>query len=387
MIDLRIKDKKDCTACHACLNVCPQACISMEVDIEGFSYPKVNYDKCIECGFCLNACPIINKSIVYNNPKAYACINKDDKVRLKSSSGGIFSLISEEVLNTGGLVFGVVFDERFRAVHSFTDNKEGLEDMRGSKYLQSKIGDTYKLVKKFLKENRNVLFTGTPCQIAGLKSYLSKDYDNLLCLDNICHGVPSPKVWSKYIAYREGLVQAKLKSMNFRNKDKGWKQYLLTFLFDNGLVYSEAVANDLYMRAFISNLSLRPSCYDCAFKSLHRHSDITLADFWGVQNILPDMDDDKGTSLIFVNSDKGRDMFRQIADKVSYSEVDIEEAISYNPSAIESPPYNPNREKFFNELDYLSFDTLLNKYGRLKIFIRLKRRIFHIIKRIFVKFC
>ena len=310
-----------------------------------------------------------------NNPKAYACNNKDEAVRLESSSGGIFTLVAEQIIDCDGVVFGVGFDEDFKVVHSYIERKEELNKFRGSKYVQSKVGDTYERAKDFLEQGREVLFTGTPCQIGGLKSYLGKEYDNLFTMDNICHGVPSPKVWDKYIAYRSAEAGSAPRRIAFRLKDEGWKLFSVSFLFNNDTEYRETLRKDLYMRTFLKDVCLRHSCYACEFKTLNRESDITLADFWGIQNILPEMDDDKGTSLIFVNSDKGKTMLEKINNDIVYEEVDIDKAVSYNSAAIKSVPMNLNRDSFFQELDQLEFDKLVNKYCTDKFHIRAKRRI------------
>lgn len=375
MIELEIKDKKDCMGCYACSNICPQRCISLESDSEGFWYPKVDYQKCIKCGLCVKVCPIVNKIAVDNKPKAYACMNKDEAVRLKSSSGGIFTLTAEQVIDNGGVVFGAGFDEMFAVLHSYVETKEELERLRGSKYLQSKIGDTYKDAKKFLKQGREVLFSGTPCQISGLKSYLGDPYEDLICIDIVCHGVPSPIVWQKYLFYRENLSKSSTQEITFRNKNRGWKRFSLSFLFKNNVEYIETLDKDLYMRVFLKDVCLRPSCYDCGFKTLNRESDITLADFWGIENILPEMDDDKGTSLIFVNSEKGQLMLDKIKDDILYKEVNIDKAVSYNSAAIKSVATNPNRDSFFEELDQLEFDKLVKKYCTDKIQVRVKRNV------------
>lgn len=385
MIDLEIENKEDCMGCHACSNICPKSCISMDNDEEGFWYPDVDYNECIKCGKCIKVCPIINKTKVKNNPKAYACINNDENIRLKSSSGGMFSLVAEQVLDGGGVVFGAGFDDEFRVVHSYIENMKDIGQFRGSKYVQSKIGDTYSQVKGFFKQGRNVLFTGTPCQISGLKSYLGKSYDNLFCMDIVCHGVPSPKVWDKYVDFREKEAGSSPRRISFRLKNEGWKRYSVSFLFKNDTEYRKNLREDLYMKAFLKDVCLRPSCYACEFKSLHRQSDITLADFWGIQNVLPDMDDDKGTSLIFVNSDRGQEMLEQIKDKITYEEVDINQAVIYNLAAVKSVEYNPKREDFFRELDSLKFDELVKKYCTDGLLVRVKRKVVAVGKAILMK--
>ncbi len=371
---INITEKHNCTGCHACANICPQQCIVMESDSEGFLYPKVDLKSCVDCGICEKACPVLHKEAIENDPQAYACYNRDVLVRSESSSGGIFTLLAEQIISAGGVVFGVGLDKDLSAFHSYAETKEQLSDFRGSKYIQSKIGETYKKAKDFLKQDRRVLFTGTPCQIAGLKSYLQQDYDNLFCIDIICHGVPSPKVWHKYVSYHENRVGAKAQSANFRHKNKGWKRFSMSLLFSNGTQHIETLDKDLFMQAFLKDTCLRPSCHKCNFKSLHRQSDITLADFWGVQNVLPELDDDRGTSLLLINSAKGKAMFDRIEDSISFEKVDINKAVSYNPAVIKSAGQNPKREKFFDEVDILSFDKLVNKYCSDSIAVKTKMK-------------
>lgn len=370
-----IKEKNKCTGCHVCSSICPQNCIIMVSDSEGFWYPEVRIESCTDCGKCESVCPILNKQKVANDPQAFACINKDESIRMKSSSGGIFTIIAEQMIDNNGFVFGAGFDEKFSVSHCSIETKSELEKLRSSKYVQSKIGDTYKQAKDLLQLGRQVLFTGTPCQIGGLRSYLGQTYDNLFCIDIICHGVPSPKVWNKYITYQENHVGAHTQRIAFRRKDEGWKRFSVSFLFDNNTEYRQIYEKDLYMQAFMSNVCLRPSCYACNFKTVHRESDITLGDFWGIQNLLPELDDDKGTSLVFVNSTRGEAMFDRLRDKILYQAVDINQAVLYNSAAIKSVEQNPNRKKFLYEVDYLPFDKLVKKYCHKSIFARLKRKI------------
>lgn len=373
---IKINQKQDCSGCHACANACPVSCIAMIEDKEGFLYPKVDKAKCINCGICEKVCPIINKKERVNDTTAYACINKDDNIRFESSSGGMFTLFAESVINDGGVVFGSEFDDEFNLVHSYTDTIGGLAKFRGSKYLQSKIGDTYKQTKKFLERGIKVLFSGTPCQISGLLSYLGRGYNNLICIDIICHGVPSPKVFKMYRTELEEKHDATTNKITFRHKDCGWKLFSILLSFNNHTEYRKDFAQDLFMRGFLKNLYLRPSCYNCKSKTLDRLSDITIADFWGINNIAPELDDDKGTSLVLVNSDKGKKIFQQLQDKMILKQVDVGEAIKYNPAAIEFVKYNPNRDKFFNSLNSSSHNVskLIMKYTNVNLGIRVYRK-------------
>jgi len=251
MIDKVISCKKDCTGCHGCVNVCPQKCIEMKEDDEGFLYPNVDYNICISCKKCVKVCPMIIDFKIINNPIAYACINKDDFIRQNSSSGGIFTLFAESVINSGGVVFGAIFNNDFEVEHNYVESIEKLELLRGSKYVQSKIGFTYKHIKDFLVSGREVLFSGTPCQIAGLKTYLEKAYPNLITIDVICHGVPSPYVWHKYVKYRESKAKSTVKGVTFRKKHTGWKNYSVSFTFKNDTEYNNTFSKDIYMKAFL----------------------------------------------------------------------------------------------------------------------------------------
>jgi len=370
---IEIKDKTNCSGCYACYNICPKSCITMKSDTEGFWYPEVDKNKCVNCDLCENVCPILHDRIIDNAPKAYACYNKDEVTRLKSSSGGIFSLIAKYVLKQKGVVFGASFDENFQLVHTYTESEDEIYKFRGSKYVQSKIGHSYSLAKKYLEDDRIVLFTGTPCQIDGLKSFLKKDYEDLITQDIVCHGVPSPKVWEKYKS--EVAKGHKIINVSFRDKSKGWSNGSLKIDFDDGTSFSQLGSDNIYIRGFIKNLYLRPSCFDCHSKSIHRNSDITLADFWGIQNIAPELNDEKGISLILINSVIGQKILDDIKSKVVYKEVGIEDSFRYNPCAYQSTIINPKRDTFLRELDNISFIQLLKKFGNDKFNIRIKTKI------------
>ncbi len=380
---INILEKKNCSGCSACAAICPKDCITMQVDEEGFKYPKVNNDECVKCGLCENICPVINPKEVLNNiPSAYATLNLNNEIRNQSSSGGIFYLLAEYVISLGGIVFGAKFDDDFRVVHDFADNLTDIKNFMGSKYLQSDMGKNYLKVKEFLNKGRIVLFTGTPCQIGGLKAFLGKDYENLICQDIICHGVPSPKVWKKYIEYRESKVKVKLLRTFFRHKKYGWKMYSLQFEFSNCNEYIQKHNEDLYMRSFLRNLDLRPSCYDCAFKNVSREADITLADFWGISDVAPEMDDDKGTSLVIVHSEKGKNLLDKIQSKIRLLQVDFYKAIEHNPSMIQSEAYNPKRNAFMKEIVVKPFDKVVKKYCKEKFTVKVKRKLKQMINKI-----
>lgn len=371
---LIIKEKSNCSGCYACSNVCPKNCIQMISDEEGFWYPQIDNKKCIDCGQCEKVCPIIHKwQPDYScTTTAMAAINLNEEIRLKSSSGGIFTLIAEKIIKQGGVVFGAAFADDFRTVnHICVDNTEDLDKLRGSKYVQSKIGDTYKQAKEFLDSGRMVLFTGTPCQIGGLYSYLRKPYENLFTQDIICHGVPSSMVWEKYIDEREKKSASKTQRMFFRHKKYGWKTYAVLFEFSNNTAYVKNLHEDPYMKAFLKDLCLRPSCYSCSFKSLKRQADFTLADFWGIQNVLPEMDDDKGTSLVIVHSDKSKTILETIENQTKLKVIDTSIAEKYNPSLIRSVAQNKKRDAFLHDVKYKDFEKIVNKYTK----ITLQRRI------------
>lgn len=380
---IEIKTKKDCCGCYACYNICPKECITMESDNEGFWYPNIDKNKCINCNLCEKVCPIINKpnSSLYEK-KSYAVFNKNEKIRLESSSGGIFSLLAEYVINNHGSVYGAVFDEDFNVKHIKINSLQDIELLRGSKYVQSRINDIFKSIKFDLKNNKIVLFTGTPCQVAGLQSFLQKKYNNLILMDIVCHGVPSPLVWQQYIDELKQNYKQDIKSIYFRDKSTGWKTYSIKFLFDKD-EYKNFGFKDIYMKGFLNDIYLRPSCYNCNFKGIERISDITVADFWGIENVLPKMDDDKGTSLVVIHSEKGKQVFDKLKDKIILNEVNLNEAIKYNPSMITSVNYNKNREAFFAELnDGADLLELIQKYTKESFKQKIKNKIKSAVKKL-----
>lgn len=364
---IEVKDKIKCIGCQACFSTCPRKCISMSADSEGFLYPQIDLCLCIDCGLCERACPVINKQDNTNLPlpTAYAAINKDDIIRLKSSSGGIFTLIAEEVIRNSGTVFGAAMSEDFKSVmHIEANNIDTLDKLRGSKYVQSSIGDTYNTTEKYLQDGKPVLFTGTPCQIAGLKAYLKTEYINLVTQDFICHGVPSPLVWRKYIELCEAKAKSKAYRVLFRHKKHGWKNYSVLIEFSDKTVYERIYHKDYFMQGFLSNLYLRPSCYGCIYKGVHRQSDITLADYWGIENVEPNIDDNKGVSFVMLHTAKAIELFDKILPYIEYNETDIIKAISYNSSAINSSIESKKRKYFFSKLNKMPLDKLIHRCTR-----------------------
>lgn len=356
-------DKKEmCCGCSACVNCCPKKCIIMKEDREGFLYPEVNRQECTNCGLCEKVCPVLNKTELSGDTRAYAVFACEDGIREKSSSGGVFSLLAEQVLCEGGYVFGCAFDAKLEAEHIGTTDYSELKRLQGSKYVQSDLKSSFHTVKQLLEEGKQVLFSGTACQMEGLKKFLGKHYESLLLVDVVCHGVPSPKVWEQYKEYQERIYDAKISGLSFRDKSKGWKDYRVRLNFENGQTYLSRSWDDIYMKSFIKNLISRPSCYDCKFRQWHRESDITLGDFWGAEQVLPQWNDDKGISLVLIHSEKGQRMLQSISEKLRIKEVEKEAAVEKNRSVIAPIVVPKEREKFFAVLNEKGYDAAVQKY-------------------------
>lgn len=380
-----LEDDK-CCGCHACFNVCPKKAIEMVNDNKGFKHPIIDQDKCIDCNLCKKICPVLKSIEQKYNSVAYACYNKNNEERMNSSSGGIFVLIAKEIINRGGVVFGASYDSDYIVKHVEVSSIEELPKLMGSKYVQSIIGDTYKRAKELLEKDMYVLFTGMPCQIEGLKSFLIKDYPKLITQDIICHGVPSAKVWEKYKNYRREIDNNKKPvSISFRSKEHGWTSYDIKFSYDKN-TYSVSHKDDFYMQAFLWDISLMDACFDCHFKKKNRISDITLGDYWGVENIHKDLFDDKGTSLVIIHSNKGVDLFNSIKHRAIYEKTDLDTAISYNSAMICSTKPGKNREKFFSDIENYDFDKLVKKHvEKYGIKWRCKLKIKNFVKRLIKK--
>lgn len=361
----QIISKNKCCGCGACLNICPKNAINMVENFEGFLYPEINQDKCVNCGLCKNTCPGVSyTNSNFEMPTFYSGSIKDSMKRKKSSSGGIFVLFAEKVIERGGVVYGVIMDENLNVYHTSAISRSDLSRMQGSKYLQSDLKETYREVEKYLQKQIMVLFSGTPCQIAGLKNYLKQDYENLITIDLVCHGIPSPEVFRKSIDYNcnvNNIDRCSVKNIKFRGKGKKYKPsdmyYYYYYNENNEILYKNNFWSDCYGKAFGSNLILRPCCYNCEYSTFPRIGDITLGDFWGVDKINKKLNDNKGISIIALNNKQGSLFFELIKeDLINCEQITIEDAIRYNPNFYMPSEKHVNREYFFknfNRIDNL----------------------------------
>lgn len=379
---IKITQKSDCCGCGACAQRCPKGCIKMNEDVQGFRYPTVNIEQCVDCHLCERVCPVINQSESRKPVTVYAAKNNNEVERAHSSSGGIFIAVAKKIIDDGGVVFGARFDERWEVCHSYAETLDGVRAFQGSKYVQSRIGDTYIQAETFLKAGRRVMFTGTPCQLAGLRLYLRKDYgEQLLKVDVVCHGTPSPLVWRDYLssitrpkgasAGKNTDSQSKLKSdkmpvltgISFRDKRLSWEKFGFTVqaVAHQGDLNSdsqstkkeeqellfEPLTDNLFMNGFLKDLYLRPSCYSCPAKSNKSESDLTLADFWGIGYTYPALHDSRGVSLVLANTLLGRNTIISLKG-IEYHEVDYAAALSGNPSIERSVKAPKQRVTFWH---------------------------------------
>lgn len=347
---LKLISKHDCCGCTACASICPKGCIAMTADSEGFYYPEINENLCINCGLCEKVCPLLHKPDKHSILNVYGAKNIDDSVRFTSSSGGMFTLFANAVLQSGGTVFGAELDDAFQVCHTSITNTGELFKLRGSKYVQSNMNGIFKQVRTLLAGGKKVLFSGTPCQIAGLKGFLMKDYANLLTVDVVCHGVPSAKVYNKHLTEIAEDTGEAVTQVKFRDKADGWKRGKTLFLTENHCMGSSK-RRETYMRLFLNNVSIRPSCADCAFNNKRSLADITIADYWGVDKQFPEFDDDKGITLVLINTTQGQQLFDSIKDKTTYISTDFEKGAQYNFAVSKSLGLHPKRQYFFDNLE------------------------------------
>lgn len=370
-----LENMDNCVGCTSCVQICPQKCISVETDREGFYMPVIDEARCVDCGTCTRACPVSGGNLrEYANPAyvggerlpaAYACWSADDQTRLSSTSGGVFSMLAEEILNSSGIVFGAAFDGDFKVCHSFVSEISGLDRLRRSKYVQSDINNSFIAVKKLLSDGKEVLFAGTPCQVAGLKAFLGKEYDNLLTCDFACHGVPSPLIWKMYLEFIKERHKSGIKDISFRDKRSGWLNSSLSIVFADGNRYEDSVSNETYMIGFGKSIFTRKSCFNCNFRHKNSRADITLADFWGFDKFDDkDASYNKGVSLAIPNTAKGSSSLMALGGgKLHIEGRPFETAVKYNPRLAASITEPALREAFFRDVTGgASFGELRRKY-------------------------
>lgn len=366
---INIINKADCCGCNACGDICAKHAITYKTDIEGFWYPEVNKELCVDCGLCEKVCPVLNiqelKKNDFEKPShTIAAINKNMRIRWNSTSGGAYTALAETMLEQGGYVSGAIYNEGFTGVHNYvSNNPDDLENLRSSKYLQSNAEGLFRTIKDLLTKGRKVLACGTPCQMTALRSFLQQDYDNLIIVDFVCRGVNSPKVYRAYLDSLEKKYGGKAVYVKAKNKELGWRNLTRKVIFENGQSYYGVHMQDDFRRGYHTNVFCRPSCYDCKFKSFPRIADITIADYWGIEKVDKNLDNNIGTSMILLNSKKGESYFDLCNSKLEYIETTFESILDGNIALMRSiEPANIDREAFFKDLDKNGFDYVTQNY-------------------------
>lgn len=362
--DLIQKNKANCCGCYACKNICAKNAIEFPFDDEGFWYPQVNDSLCVNCGLCVKVCPCDNVPKVSKVKQAVACAANKKEELLSSSSGGAFAVMARALLRNGGYVCGAAFDDDFSVIHTAIASEEDLYKLKGTKYVQSKIGNAFSEIENLLKQENSVLFSGTPCQVAGLKTFLGKQYDNLITVDLICHGVPSPKIWQEYLKEISG--DDKLIEVNFRNKESGISNATIEFVFESGKVKSCRYAEDPFVKGFLKNYYLRPSCFECKFKGLDRCSDITIGDFWAVKEYYPDFDSQFGASAVIIRTDKGLNLFESVSDNLKSIPVNEKYLSVWNECLLKPVNHTEKRSEFYNKYGHIEFTELINELASIE---------------------
>lgn len=356
---INIENKKDCCGCSACKNICPVNAIKMIEDDEGFLYPKVNMSNCINCGKCEKVCPI-KKNNKKNFIKGYVIQNKDNDILSKASSGGFFYALSKYIIKKGGYSVGVMYDKNWHPVYKMTCDEKELTKFMGSKYSQCDASHLYPIIKNKLDENKKIVFSGTPCQVAGLKSYLGNNINNLILVDLVCRSIPSTKFWNHYINMLEEKYDSKIKSVNQRDKEMGYHHGILKVCFENNKIYKGSVKTDIFSNAFHNDICSRPSCYDCKFKNINRCSDFTMFDSWYPSKLnIKIHDNDRGYTNILIQSTTGQQIFNEIKDSFYYEIIEPEDAIEFTGGMVtNSISWTKKRDEFYTILNNQGIDGL-----------------------------
>lgn len=367
---IELVEKNKCSGCSACFNACKVGALSMETDNTGFWFPQINRKKCIECGACAKACPALDKpEYVSKAPKAYIVQNKDDEIRRQSTSGGAFTAIAESVIEKGGIVFGAAIDGEYKVSHTWVDKEADLARFRSSKYVQSWTGNSYREAEKYLKSGREVCFSGTPCQIYGLKKYLGKEYENLLTVDVMCRAVPSPKVLEKYLDYQKEK-HPNYDRIVFRDKGRGYSYSGVALYHGDKVIYRGGSESDPWLRLFLGGYCNRETCHECLYQDGVRASDITLWDCWGTQNYAPKWDDNKGTTNVIAWNRKGKEAVSK-CDNLRIKEIGIDHIdASLKRNSLHMPAYN--RNQFFSDVETMRGKEFINKYAPMTPKVRMK---------------
>ncbi len=372
---INITNKKECCGCTACRNICPKDCIVMEADNEGFLYPHVDGNKCVDCGLCEKVCPILNSEAEQPNPNQKGAIvaHKNDEILLQSTSGGAFTAIGEYIIENGGKVFGVEMDSNCHVHHTEVDTVPDLIKFRNSKYVQSQLDDTYRKVKSYLDKGILVCFSGTPCQIEGLRHFLhKKTYENLILVDVVCRAVPSPMVWKSYTDFLK-TQHGNLTEVRFRDKGLGYQYSTMTVKCQDGFFSRDGIESDAWLRMFFSGMIIRPSCTDCRFRRRYRHSDLTIWDCFNVSDISKSFDETKGATRVLIHSQKGERLFDAMKKYMQYENKDPEILIKGLTELSKSPQEHKNKQQFFADYQTMPMDKLLQKYYPKTAKVRLKK--------------
>lgn len=367
---ITIENKEKCCGCSACVSICPVNCLQMQMDEEGFYYPVANTEACINCNRCEKVCPYLadHADMRAKTRAFYGCQHPDDMVRMKSTSGGGFSILAEEIISRNGVVFGAAYDDTMHVIHKGVESMQELDQLRRSKYVQSDLQDTFSVIRSLLKEGRTVLFVGTPCQTEGLLMLLGGKAENLYTAEVKCYGVPSPGLFDRFQAYLKEYYHAELEDFLFRDKKYGYFGVNIKAVFKNGTYKEDQLVLKTYSKTMFSKVGLRRSCYECAFRSKEKLCDFTIGDIWTIKDYDPGMDDDIGTTLLEIHSEKGKQLFDEIIEKTNIKYVKIrhlegEELVKYRAGQDVSYPLDEERRRaFFEDMHDMAYPDLMKKH-------------------------